>query len=297
MNNEFRLKKTTRRNLSALACGIAGATLTAFATKYIYDPSGLVTGGVSGLCIIIRQLSDTWFGWPVPLWLSNTLLNIPIFLFAIWSSGWKGILRTAAVWLLMTVELAWFPDAALIPDNLLLVTIYGGICFGAGCGLLLSAEATSGGTDLLGYTLHRYIRSVSVGRLIQILDGCVVAAGALVFGIERTLIAVISVYVMGKVIDAVVSRGRSAKMALIISEESEKIASEIMSSLDRGVTGLKGQGMYTSKDKTVLVCICSNRDIVSIKDIVSKYDSKAFFTVTNVSEAMGEGFVEEWQGK
>ncbi len=272
-----------------------GATLTAFATKYIYDPAGLVTGGVSGLCIILRSLSERYLPFVIPLWLGNTILNIPIFAFAIRTGGLRSIGRTAFVWLLMTLELMLFPEADFIPDNLLLVTLYGGICFGAGTGLLISARSTSGGTDMLGYTLHHYIRSVSVGRLIQFLDGGVVLLGALVFGIERTLIAVISVYVMGKVVDYVVSFGRAAKMALIISDEAEDISREIMARLDRGVTGLRGCGMYTGKDKTVLICICSNRDIVSIKDIVGEFDDKAFFIVSDVSEAMGEGFVEKWQ--
>ena len=273
---------------------VIGATLTAFATKYVYDPAGLVTGGVSGLSIITRSVSARYFGYEVPLWMSNLLFNVPIFLYAMRVSGFRSVLRTGFVWLLMTVELFFFPEISYVPENLLLVAIYGSILMGVGSGLLLVARSTSGGSDMLGESLHHHIRSVSVGRLIQIIDGIIVAAGLLTFGVEHTLYAMISVYIMGKVIDLVLNNGKKAKMATIISDASDMIAKEIMTNLNRGVTGLNGTGMYTGADKKVLMCICSNKDIVDIKDIVKKYDPKAFFTVGDVSEAMGEGFVEEW---
>ena len=262
---------------------IIGATLTAVSTKYIYDPAGLVTGGVSGLSIIARSVSARYLAREIPLWLN-----------AMRVSGLRSILRTGFVWILMTVELYLLPEMSLIPDNLLLVAIYGSILMGVGSGLLLLAHATSGGSDMLGESLHHHIRSVSVGRLIQVIDGIIVAAGLLTFGIEHTLYALISVFIMGKVVDLVLNRGRSARMATIISDESEQIASEIMATLNRGVTGLNGCGMYTGKDKRVLICICSNKDLVNIKDIVRKHDPRAFLVVGNVTEALGEGFVEEW---
>lgn len=283
-----------RQLIRDLLLMITGTTLTAVATKYVYDPAGLVTGGVSGLSIIARSVAATYFGRDFPLWLSSIVFNIPIFLYAIRMLGARNILRTGCVWILLTAELFFLPEITFVPDNLLLVAIYGSILMGAGSGLLLAAHATSGGSDMLGESLHRQIRSVSVGRLIQIIDGIVVAAGLLTFGIERTLYAMISVFIMGKVIDLVLNQGKSAKMATIISDASDLIAAEVMSTLDRGVTGLNGTGMYTGRDKRVLICICSNKDLVSIKDIVRKHDPRAFFVVGDVTEAMGEGFMEEW---
>ena len=284
----------TRKALTDLLLMIIGATLTAAATKYIYAPSGLVTGGVSGLSIIARSVCERRFGLEFPLWLSSIVFNIPIFLYAVKMLGIKNILRTGFVWLLLTIELYLLPDIAYTPGNLLLVSVYGGILMGAGSGLLLQAHATSGGSDMLGESLHHSIRSVSVGRLIQIVDGIIVAMGLLTFGIERTLYAMISVFIMGKIVDLVLNQGKSAKMATIISDESDRIAAQIMATLDRGVTGLNGTGMYTGSDKRVLICICSNKDLVSIKDIVKKTDPRAFLVVGSVTEALGEGFVEEW---
>lgn len=273
---------------------LAGSTLTTFATKYIFDPTGLVTGGVSGLAIIVRTLSGRLTGTPVPLWISNLVLNLPIFLLALRTDGPRRLMRTVLSWIIMTVELAVFPDASFMPDNLLLVSLYGGICFGAGTGLLLMAKATSGGTDTLGASLHHWLRSWSTARIIQILDMLVVVAGLLVFGVERSLYALISAFIMGHVADYLLSMGKTAKIAMIISRSSKEIASDILHEMERGVTGLTGTGLYTGKERTILVCICSNKDIVDIKDIVRKYDPHAFFIIGNVSEAMGEGFIERW---
>ena len=272
----------------------AGSTIVAFGTQYIFDPAGLVTGGVSGLAIAIKFLTGTYTPYEVPLWLSNLVLNIPIFLFALKTDGIRSIFRTGIGWLIMTVELYLFPVVHTQPQNLLLVAVYGGIAYGLGTGLLLSARATTGGTDMLGNSLHKYFRQYSMGRIIQILDGAVVVLGAVVFNLEHTLYAIISVYIMGKVTDYVLGRGKSAKIALIISNCNEQIAGDILVEMDRGVTGLKGKGMYSGEDRTILVCICSNKDIVLMKEIVRKYDPKAFFVVGSVNEAMGEGFVESW---
>lgn len=291
---KLRRRQSIKRNLREIPLLIIGATLTALATKYVYDPAGLVTGGVTGLSIIAKSVGFRYYGLDIPLWMGSLIFNIPIFLYAIKQCGIKHVIRTGFVWAVLTAELYFLPDMSFIPDNLLLVAIYGSILMGIGSGMLLSARATSGGSDMLGEAMHRTVRSVSVGRLIQIIDGIIVALGLVTFGIERTLYAIISVYIMGRVVDLYLHKGKSAKMATIISEKNDEIAQEIMTSLDRGVTGLYGSGMYTGNDKRVLLCICSNKDLVEIKDIVKKYDPKAFFVVGNVDEAMGEGFLEEW---
>lgn len=273
---------------------LIGTSIVTFATKYIFDPSGLVTGGVSGIAIIAKYLSGRFGAWEIPLWLTNLVVNIPIFLFAWKTDGFQSIVRTGLSWIIMTVELAVFPDVRIVPEDLLLVSIYGGICFGVGTGVLLSARATSGGTDMLANSLHKYIRQYSVGTILQILDGTVVVLGAFVFNIEHTLYALISVFIMGKLTDWILARGKTAKCALIISKCSDEIAQNILTDLDRGVTSISGTGVYSGRDRKILMCICSNKDIVEMKDIVKEYDPQAFFIINDVTEAMGEGFEERW---
>ncbi|MBO6215661.1 MAG: YitT family protein [Lachnospiraceae bacterium] len=287
-------KKRMERILRDLLIITIGATIIAFAVKYIFDPSDLVTGGVSGLAIVVKNLTGRYWDYEVPLWLSNVILNVPIFLFAWKTDGFKSIIRTGTAWFIMTVELYLFPDYSFIPDNLLLTSIYGGIAFGVGTGLLLIARATTGGTDMLGNTISKYLRHISVGHLIEFLDGAVVVIGLFVFDVEHTLYAIISVFVMGRVMDYIIDRGKKAKIALIISSQPDKISQSILTELDRGVTSIGAIGEYSKEKKKVLLCVCTKRDIPDVKDIVKEYDKKAFFIVGNVSEAMGEGFVEHW---
>ncbi|MCR5452911.1 MAG: YitT family protein [Lachnospiraceae bacterium] len=290
-----------------------GSMIMTIALKYILDPAGLVTGGVSGLAIVIKTLGAR-AGINIPLWVSNVVFNVPIFLFALKTEGFRGILRTGLCWVLMSVELAVMPNWVIPTEDLLLVSIYGGILFGASTGILLSVRATSGGTDMLANSIIHYaagkqvargeggafdsftkrFKQISYGRLIAILDGIIVVIGALVFDIERTLFAIISIFIMGKVTDLIVNRGKDARMVLIVSEKSNEIAEAVMRDMDRGVTSLHATGMYKNVDRDVLMCICSRRDIVDIKDIVSEFDKGAFFVIGNVNEVMGEGFIENW---
>lgn len=276
---------------------LLGATILTLDVKYIFDPSGLVTGGVSGLSIVIKYISDQSFAFEIPLWVTNVVVNIPIFLYAMAVDGKRSLLRTFLCFVFNSAELYIFPDANIFPtDNLFLVSLFGGVLFGLSSGLLLTVRATSGGTDLLGKALHRTFRSFSMGTIIQILDGIIVVVGLLTFGMEKTLYAIFSVFVMGAVTDYVIDKGKKAKMCLIFSKATDDISSAILEELNRGCTGLKGTGMYSKEDKTVLMCVCSKNDLPDVKDIVKEYDKKAFFIVANISEAMGEGFVEHWSG-
>ena len=288
------MKKQMKLRARDLAYILIGSGITAFATKYIFDPAGLVTGGVSGLTIIVKYLTGIYMGKALPLWAGSIIFNVPIFIFGIITDGKKSVLRSGISWMIITVLLYLFPEFRFGTGNLLLVAIYGGVCYGVGTGILLLARTTSGGTDMLAGSLHKFMRQISIGRILQVLDGLVVLAGAVVFSLEHTLYAVISVYLMGKVADYIISYGRRARMALIISEKNDDIAHQIMDELDRGVTCLDGKGMYSQERKTVLVCICSRRDIVAIKDIVRESDRHAFMVVGDVAEAMGEGFLEDW---
>ena len=281
----------TRMRLKDALIIILGSTLLTVAVKYILDPSGLVTGGVSGLAIIVKSISGQNLPFEIPLWVTNVALNVPIFLYAWAKDGARSLIRTGLAFVVNSVELWIFPDYQLFPiDNLFLVSLFGGLLFGLSSGILLSVRATSGGTDLLGKALHRTFRSVSVGTLIQILDGIVVILGFVTFGLERSLYALVSIFIMGRLTDLVVDTGKKAKMCMIFSDSIDDIADSIIHDLDRGCTSLHGTGMYSGKDKNVLMCVCSKSDLPLVKDIVKLHDPNAFFIISNISEAMGEGF-------
>lgn len=268
---------------------LLGTAVMAVAIKMVFDPVNLVTGGVSGIGIIVKELTG------VPLWLTNTLLNIPLFLAAFFVKGWKFIRRTLVATLGLSFFLYILPDISIGMEDIFLSALFGGVISGIGTGLVFMARSTTGGTDLLAAVLQHYMRHFSVAQIMQVLDGAVVLAGAWIFGLNYALYAIIAVFVVGKITDGILEGMKFSKIAYIISEKPDDIAGAIMGELERGVTGLNGTGMYSGNAKNVLFCVVSKKEIVQVKDIVSKIDPDSFVIVTDAREVFGEGFIENPQ--
>ena len=136
------------------------------------------------------------------------------------------------------------------------------------------------------------LRHYSIVQILQVIDGIVVLLGMFVFGMRPTLYAIIGIVVQTKVSDLVVEGFNYTKAAYIITDKHEEIAKVIMEDLQRGLTGLQARGMYTGKDKCVLFCIVSQKQIVNLKEMVHQIDDHAFVIVSDVREVLGEGFQE-----
>lgn len=274
---------------------IAGTTLMALAIKGIFDPISLVTGGFSGIAIIVKNLTSVLIEGGIPLWLTNLLLNIPLFAAAIKVKGWRYIAKTifATIWL--SAALLYIPDLNLMPDDIFLASIFGGVISGTGIGLVLMANATTGGTDTMAAVIQHYIRHYSIAQIMQVLDGIIVLVGAWVFGLNRALYAIICIFLVAKVSDGILEGLKFSKLAYIISENYEEIARQIMKELDRGATGLDATGMYSGSQKKVLFCVVSKKEIIQVREIVKRIDPDAFVIVSDVREVFGEGFIENAQ--
>ena len=264
-----------------------GTILIGLATKNIFDPASIVTGGVSGIAIIGKEL------WNLPLWVTNTVLNIPLFLAGFKIMGWKFIKRTLYATVLLSVAFYILPEGMYIEDDLLLSALFGGIITGVGTGLVLAGGCTTGGTDMLAALIRAKFPHYSVAQIMQVLDGLVVVAGATVFGIRAALYALIAIFCMGKVADGLIEGMKFSKQVYIISDKYKEISDAIMTRMGRGVTGLAAKGMYSDETKNMLFCVVSRKEIVEIKEIVSEYDPKAFFIVSDAREVFGEGFIED----
>lgn len=265
---------------------IMGSFIIGFAIKNMYDPVNLVTGGASGFAIIMRGLVN------IPLWVTNTLVNIPLFLAAYKLKGWKFIKRTLVATLSLSVSLYVIPYMPFVTEDLLLVSLFGGIVTGVGTGLVLICHATTGGTDMLAVLLHRKFRHYSVAQILQVLDALIVLVGATVFGIRYALYALIAIYALAKITDSMIEGMKFSKQAFIISDKSKEIAQQIMEEMERGVTALDAVGMYSGIGKKMLFCVVSKKEIVQLREIVEALDPRAFVIVNDVREVFGEGFIE-----
>ena len=272
---------------------LLGTALMAVAIKSVYDAMGLVTGGFTGISIIIKGMSETYAGKGIPLWFTNLLLNIPLFTIAIILKGsrflWKSLFGT----LFLSVWLYALPAFHFIEGDILLTAVFGGLLSGAGIGMVLRAGATTGGVDLLSTLIHDRYRHWAVVQIMLVIDAVIIVSGAYIFGINRALYAVLAVYVTTRVSDFIVEGSKFAKVVYIITEKYEEAALMIMEELERGATALDARGMYSGEEKDVLFCVVSKKETVRLKEMVYQLDRDAFVIVTDAKEVLGEGFIME----
>lgn len=271
---------------------IVGVTLLAIGLNMFFIPLDLVTGGVTGLAIIIKKLTENIVPGGVEPWITNIIVNIPLFLTAVIIKGknFGGRSLFATMFLsLALIYTAYLPPAT---TDMLLGSVFGGVVSGAGLGLVFSAYSTTGGTDLAATILQHYMKHISVAQLMLILDALIITGGYFIFGIEKAMYALVAVFITAKIVDAFLEGIHFSKAALIISDHNEEISTEIMKRLDRGATGLQGSGKFSKKNKEILLCVVSKKEIVKLKEIVREYDKSAFVIVGDVKEVLGEGFIE-----
>lgn len=270
----------------------AGCMLLAVAFNMIYDPCEIVTGGVSGLGIVIKSLTKSIYPGGIPLWVSTLALNIPIYLAGLLIRGKKFVLNTLLGTLLLSLALYLVPTVDIVQGDKMLACIFGAVIGGTGAALVLMTMSSTGGTDMLGVALSKFYHGRNVSEIIGLLDGIVVLIGAMVFGLYSTMYAILSVFIYSKVCDLVLTGQRDGKMFYIISKENEAIAQEILE-LERGVTKMSVQGVYTGDSLSMLMCVVYRKEIVPIKKVIRKHDPRAFVIISDVRDVRGEGFIED----
>lgn len=282
----------TKRKINHYILIIVGTFLVAGSVNLVYEPLEMVTGGVTGLAIVIKNITSIWFEGGVPIWLTNIILNVPLFIAAVLVRGKTFLKNTLFATVSLTVALYIIPTVDVVYQDYLLASVFGGVIGGAGLGLVIATLSSTGGTDLLAMLINKYKPYYTVPQILIIIDGIIVLAGIISFGITKALYAIIAVYITAKISDGILEGLKFAKMAYIISDHYEAIASQIMKELDRGVTGISATGMYSNKEKKMLFCVVSKKEIVKLTEIVSQIDRKAFIIVSEAREVLGEGFRE-----
>ena len=273
--------------LYVLSMILLGTFLMAISLNMFLEPYTIAPGGLTGFAIVVNKLIGT------PLWIINVVINIPLFLIGYKFLGKEGTIKTALGIILLT----YFLNATLklgniqTTDDVLLASIFGGVIMGIALGLVFKIEGSTGGTDLIGLILNKFFPSVSVPKLMMIVDSMVVVmAGIVDKNIETALYSALALYISVRVADAIIEGFSYSKGFFIISNKPDDISKAIMDELGRGVTLLEGKGAYTKQQKNVLFVVVGRNQEVSVKQIVKRIDAYAFITVNTVHEVLGEGF-------
>ena len=262
-----------------------GTMIAGLAFNLFLIPHKIAPGGISGVATVIFYIS----GGRIPVGIAMLVLNVPLFVAGFREIGRGFGLRTLASTLLLSIFIDILKTPS-ITEEPILAAIYGGIIMGIGLGLVFRGNATTGGTDLFAKLIHRHFSFIGVSWVLFAIDFLVILAVALVFGSTLALYALVSLYLSTRLIDLILEGINSAKAFILISKHSAQIAERIMADLDRGVTLLQGRGAYTTEEKDVILCVTDRLQVAKLKAIISEIDPKAFVLVTDVREAMGEGF-------
>lgn len=264
---------------------IIGCFFMAAGTSLLLLPNQLSSGGVAGIATIIYYL------FKVPLGTVMLILNIPLFILAFIKTGKEVTIKGIIGTVLLSFFIDLLENIESITNDRLLACIYGGILTGIGTAIVLKANASTGGTDLLTYIVRAYKPHYRASNLIVMIDTGIIIMNVIFFKeIEIGLYSAIAIYLMGKMIDAVFEGIYFTKMMFIVSEKYERIAEEIGKHLDRGSTGIYAKGMYTNKEKMMLWCVASRNEVAKIKQIAEEIDNRSFIVISSAREAWGKGF-------
>lgn len=272
---------------------IVGTGLMSLAINSVFDAAGMVTGGFSGIAIIIKAWTKNLIEGGIPLWVTNCVLNLPLFVIAWKVRGFSFIKRAILGEISLSVWLAIQPVWNLAGNDLLLSALYGGVIQGVGIGLVFLGGGTTGGTDMMAAIIQKFLKHYSIAQIMQVIDAMVVLVGMYVFGVHKALYAIIAVYLVTKVSDGLIEGLKFSKAAYIITGKPKEISDMIINDLDRGVTGINARGVYSGQDKLMLFCVVNKKEIIMLKEKVDKIDPDAFVIVTDAREVHGEGFIEK----
>lgn len=282
---------------------IAGSFITAAGINIFLVPNKIAPGGVTGIATVVYHLS----GGRMPVGLTMLALNVPLFITGMKFIGKRFILRTlfGTVLLSAVVDVirpltdrfieAYFtrPEYPYFTQDILLYSLFGGFLMGIGLGMVFRAGATTGGSDMAAKIINHFVPVFTVGQIFLFIDVLIVIMAVIVFkSVIIGLYAIITLFIASKTVDAILEGVNFAKAVYIISGKSGEISEKILYDMDRGVTALKGTGMYTGQDKDVLLCILHRAQISQLKQIVRDIDPDAFVILADVREVLGEGFSE-----
>jgi len=278
---------------------VVGTFIMASGFVFFINPYKIVPGGVYGIAIVIHYLTEGVFSfWPagIPIGLLGLTMDIPLTLLGLKILGPRfgiktvfGFVLTASFMDLLT----WFvgqDDPLQLGNQILLASVFGGVMIGFGLGLIFRSRATSGGSDIVAMIINKYT-GLPLGQLMIIVDSAIVLVGLAAFGDWKIpLYSWIVIFITGKVIDITLRGISYEKTMFIISDQYEEIRAKIIKDINRGGTVIRGKGLYSENEKNLIYTNVSRREYQMLKDYIRELDPKAFVTVIDANEVLGNGF-------
>ncbi|CEP80954.1 YitT family protein [Paraclostridium sordellii] len=266
---------------------VLGCIFMSIGINMFLKPYTIAPGGLSGLSMVIGKITG------LPMSIVMLVIGIPLIVFSVKILGIKNSIKTLIGMSVFSaiLSITSYLSNVHVTEDVLLCSISGALCLGIGLGIILKMDASTGGTDLIALMLNKVFPNVPLSKFMVMLDGMVViSAGLASKNLETALYSGVALYIIVKLVDAIVSDFNYSKAFMIISNEPNVLRDGITREIKRGVTFLQGKGGYTNEDKNVLLVVVSKNEEVHLKKVIKNIDPSAFIIVSDVHEVLGEGF-------
>jgi len=264
---------------------VVGAAITSFAVSVLLTPNMIVCGGGGGLSTILYQTLS------VPPGLTLAVFNALLLLAGIGILGKQFIVNTLFGAGMLAIFVQLFSYIPPLTDNVILASVFGGVLYGSGLGIVFAMGATTGGTDILGRLIQYKFPQFPVGKLLLVVDGLIILLALIAFkNVELVLFGIIALFISTNTIDWLIRRLNISKMAFVITEYGEEISELLISTSTRGVTVINAIGAYSAEKKSILFCALKEREITDFQKRILERDEDAFIVYSEAQQIKGKGF-------
>lgn len=269
---------------------VVGSAAFGVAFGIFLGPNNLNAGGISGLAQVVLKMMNFDLSHVGRL---TVLINLPLFVIGGMRIGKKFFCGSLLGLGLSSVLMEILAVQPIDPMNPLLAAIYGGVISGIGLGIVFMAGTSTGGSDIVVRLVKLKAKNMPIGQIAMAFDLIVVALTGIVFGnFENALYTGITVFLCGKLIDAVVYGFDYSKVAWIMTKEYEAVATAVNDKLGRGTTYIYSQGYYSGEDRKVVLVALKRQQLSDLKELVISIDPNAFIILQEAHQVLGDGFVK-----
>lgn len=270
---------------------ILGNCIYAFGVAMFILPSGLITGGATGIALFVNDV----MGVPVSAFVLG--FNMLMLLIGFFAFGWKFAANTIVSTFSYPIALELITqllNGYVMTEDLILCTVFGGICIGGAIGMVIRVGASTGGMDIPPLVLHKYFK-IPVSKSIYVFDMLILLLQAFRSSGEQILYGILLVIVYSIVLDKCLMLGTAKMQIKVVSAKVQEIREAILTDIDRGVTMLKGETGYMKQDTEMLLSVVSMRELARTERLIHSVDKDAFVIINRVSEVSGRGFSSKKQ--
>lgn len=264
---------------------VLGCLISASAINLFYVPIKLLTGGATGIAMIVHFL------WGLPIGIQTFIYNLPLLIAAYVLLGRQYFCDVIVGTTIFSIclDVTKFLSEQQLVDDVMLSAIFGGVFCGIGYGIVFRNNGSTGGFDIVGAIVKKYY-SFDMGAVIFAFNCMIMAFAAYLFGMTQALFTLIGMYMTANITDKVIAGINHRKAVLIVSPKAKDIADGIINEVGRGVTFLHGRGAYTQQERDVVFVVVKMTQVAKIKNIVNDVDEGAFMIILAANEVMGRGF-------